>query len=129
LTRQTHQREKAALYEVGAAVREAFFGNVSEARRRAKAAVALSRNRDVEYGAAFAFAAAGATDEAQTRAQDLQARFPEDTCVQFTYLLVLRGLLALKRGEPSKAIDLLQPAAAYDLAIPGSWFGFSAVRF
>src|SRR5262249_15155362 len=34
------------------------------------------------------------------------------------------ALLAISHGEPSSAIDLLQIAAPYDLAIPGSWFGF-----
>lgn len=37
---------------------------------------------------------------------------------------MLRAVIALKRGEPEKAIDLLQVAAPFDLAVPGSWSGF-----
>ena len=59
LAQQAAQRERAALYEAGAALREAFFGNASEARRSAMAALELSKGRDVEYGAAFALALSG----------------------------------------------------------------------
>ena len=59
MERQAHQPERAAMYEAAAAVREAFFGNASEARARAKAALELSKSRDVEYGAAFALAIVG----------------------------------------------------------------------
>ena len=59
LAQQAGQRERAALYEAGAALREAFFGNAPEARRSAMAALELSKDRDVEYGAAFALALSG----------------------------------------------------------------------
>src|ERR1700676_151870 len=35
------QRERASLWEAGAAVREAFFGNASEAKKRAMAVLEL----------------------------------------------------------------------------------------
>jgi eukaryotic-like serine/threonine-protein kinase len=41
------QREVAGLWEAGAAVREALFGNASEARRRAETALKFSTHRDV----------------------------------------------------------------------------------
>ena len=111
LVQQGHEREKAALYEAGSAVRKALFGNAAEAKQRVQAALALSRSRDVEYGAAFALAEAGAPEDARARIQDLEGRFPDDTCVRFMYVPVVRGLLAVRRGEPDKAIDLLQSAA------------------
>ena len=37
---------------------------------------------------------------------------------------MLGALIALNNGQPSKAIDLLQTAAPFDLAAPGSWGGF-----
>src|SRR5207302_11293245 len=48
------QREKAALWQTGAALWEAFFGNAPQARRGAAAALELSKELYVEYGAAFA---------------------------------------------------------------------------
>jgi tetratricopeptide (TPR) repeat protein len=53
---RTGEQERAGLWEVGATVREALFGNRAEARQRAGRALKLSRNREVEYGAAFALA-------------------------------------------------------------------------
>lgn len=124
MARQAHQDERAAIFEAGAAVREAFLGNAREARENGQHALELSKSRDVEYGSAFAFAASGDDASSQTIARDLETRFPEDTLVQFTYLPVLRALSALKHGRPSDAIEQLQVAAPYDLAIPGTWFGF-----
>ncbi len=124
LARQVDQRERAAIYEAGEAVREAFFGNVPDARRSAMAAMELSKGRDVQYGAAVALILAGDSSRSQTLSNDLEKRFPEDTLVRFTYLPVLRALFALHNGEPSSAIEVLQIAGPYDLAIPGSWSGF-----
>jgi tetratricopeptide (TPR) repeat protein len=74
VARQLALDERAALYEAGAAVREAFFGNAPEAKRRAIAARQLSDARDVEWGAAFAWALAGEFSESQILANDLGHR-------------------------------------------------------
>ncbi len=124
LARQAEHREEAAIYEAGAAVREAFFGNAFMARRSAMTVLELSSGRDVEYGAAFALALSGDSSRPQTLADDLEKRFPEDTVARFIYVPALRAVLALKNGEPRKAIELLQPAVPYGLAAPGSGFGF-----
>ena len=124
MEKQAHQPERAAIYEAGAAVREAFFGNVPEARQRARAALDLSKGRDAEYGAAFALALSGNFSESQPLANDLEKRFPEDTCVNFADLPILRALAALNRGDSAAALASLQVAAPYDLAIPCSGFGY-----
>jgi tetratricopeptide (TPR) repeat protein len=124
LARQTHQEERAALFETGAAVREALLGNTREGREGAQRALELSKSRDVEYGSAFALAISGDDSAALAFAKDLEMRFPEDTLVRFTYLPVIRALSALNHGRPSDVIEQLQISAPYDLAIPGTWFGF-----
>jgi len=118
LARKTERRDTQALYETDAAVREALFGNVSTARQRAVDALALSRSRDVGYGAAFAFALSGDSSRSQALTEDLSKRFPEDTRVQFTYAPMLRALLALNHSQPSKAVELLQTAIPYEVGIP-----------
>jgi tetratricopeptide (TPR) repeat protein len=123
LAQQSAQRERAALWETGAAVREALFGNAPAARLSAMAALDLSKGRDVEYGAALALLLSGDSSRSQTLADDLGKRFAEDTAVKFSYLPTLRALLALKHGEPAKAIELLQIAAPYELGSPPSAFG------
>jgi serine/threonine protein kinase/tetratricopeptide (TPR) repeat protein len=119
LAQQSGQRERAAVFETGAAVWEAFVGNVAVARQKARDALNLSKGRDVEYGAAFALALVGDSSSSQALAKDLESRFPEDTSVRFSYMPTLRALLALNRGDPVHAIDLLQSAAPYELAAPG----------
>jgi hypothetical protein len=70
------------------------------------------------YASAFALAVAGDLPRAQSLAADLQKRFPEDTAVQFNYLPALSALFALNRHDPGKAIELLQAAVPYELAVP-----------
>jgi DNA-binding winged helix-turn-helix (wHTH) protein/Tfp pilus assembly protein PilF len=117
---QAEQRERAGLWETGAAVREAFFGNAPEAKRRALAALELSKDREVEYGAAFALALSGDFLKAEALADDLEKRFPADTAVRSSYLPALRARLALSQGNAAKAIELLQVAVPHELGSPRS---------
>ena len=70
------EQERAAILQSGEAVWEAFFEDKAHAIRSAKAALALSKGRDTEYGAAFALALSGDSAEAGKIADNLQARFP-----------------------------------------------------
>ena len=125
LADQAGQKEPAALFRTGAALREGFFGNAAVARQDAAAALTLSRGRDIEYGAAFAEALAGDSTAAQTLADDLERRLPEDTSVKFSYLPALRALVALDRHDPQKALAQLQMSSPYELGEPqSSFFGF-----
>jgi tetratricopeptide (TPR) repeat protein len=125
LARQSAGRERAAQFETGPALWEAFLGNAPAARRIATGALELSRDREVEYGAAAALAMAGDSGRAQKLAADLERRFPEDTAVKFSYVPVLRALLALNGGEPAKAIEALETAGPNELgAPPSAFFGF-----
>jgi serine/threonine protein kinase/tetratricopeptide (TPR) repeat protein len=128
LAGQTKQPEKVALYEAGAAIFEGFFENAPAAKQGARAALKLSRIRDVEYGAGFALALAGDSAHAKELADDLEKRFPEDTAARLSYVPAIRALLALKGGEAAKAIELLQVEAPFDLggppcAAPPGYFG------
>jgi len=128
IARQASQRDRAALWETGLALWEALFG-YKTAGKTAMEALALSRSRDVEYGAAFALALSGQSlpgqlnsgqlMESRRLADDLVKRFPEDTAVKTSYLPVLRALPALKTA-PAKAIAILQDAGPYELGTPPS---------
>jgi eukaryotic-like serine/threonine-protein kinase len=114
--------ETAGRYEADASLREALFGNGAEARERVASAFGLSRGRDVQYRTGLALALAGDSARAQAVANDLAKRFPEDTLVQFNCLPTLRSLLALSRGNSSKAIEALQAAAPYELGLWGGMY-------
>jgi tetratricopeptide (TPR) repeat protein/tRNA A-37 threonylcarbamoyl transferase component Bud32 len=122
LAQQAGDREKAAIYQAAEAVCEAHFGNRDQAEERARVALEMGKGRDVEYAAAFALALAGDTAGSQKLADDLAKRFPEDTPVQFEYLPTLRALFALSQKAPADAIERLQTALPYDLAMPGTAF-------
>ena len=122
LALQAGDNEKAAIYEAAAAVCEGHAGNLAEADARARAALALGKGRDVTYATAFALALCGDGATSQRLAEDLATRFPEDTPVQFEYLPTLRALFARSRKAPLEAIERLQTALPYDLAMPGTAF-------
>jgi tetratricopeptide (TPR) repeat protein len=120
--RKAGQPERVAQFGAGTALWEAFYGNSAAARRGATALVKASDGRDVQYGAVLALALSGDVSAAQPLTEALAKRFPEDTDVQFSYLPTLRSVLALRRGEPGKALEALKTAEVYELSVPGSWF-------
>jgi DNA-binding winged helix-turn-helix (wHTH) protein/tetratricopeptide (TPR) repeat protein len=130
LAEQAGQRERAALFQSGAAVREGFFGNAAAARQSGKTALALSKGREVEYGVAFAEGLAGDTGAVQAMAEDLERRFPDDTSAKYYYVPALRALVALNHHNPAKALEWLQLSSPYELGQPQScFFGFFGVMY
>jgi DNA-binding winged helix-turn-helix (wHTH) protein/tetratricopeptide (TPR) repeat protein len=121
--RQEALPERGGVSEATASIREALFGNAAEARTRALAAFALSKDREVEYCAAYAMALSGETSQAQRMADDLARRFPENTVVRFSYLPVLRAQLALNQGDAAKAIEELQVAIPYEVGAARDFCG------
>ncbi len=119
---RAQDKENAAGNEAAAALREALFGNATEARQRAAAALAFSTGRDVQLYTALALAFAGDAARAQALADDLAKRFPEDTVVQFNYLPTIHAQLALDRNEASKAIETLRAATPYELGQGGGLY-------
>src|SRR5215472_11977863 len=126
----TGHPDQAAQHEAGIAVREFLLGNPAEARRAATAAFARgSRDRDAETGTALAMAFLE-DPRAETLMNDLDWRFPEGTLVQFSHLPFLRAQLALNHHDPARAIEILKPAAPYELGWQGpSTGGFSGSLF
>jgi hypothetical protein len=93
-------------------ISDARIGVLDKYRRRCCALVS----------AGMALAIAGDTSQSSTLAADLEKRFPEDTSVRFSYLPALRAMIALNQGQPSKALELLQPVAPYELGSHRSSF-------
>jgi tetratricopeptide (TPR) repeat protein/predicted Ser/Thr protein kinase len=119
---RAEEKETAASYEVNAALREALFGNSGEARKRSQAALALSTDRDTQYGAGMALGFAGDSPRAEALAHHLAEQFSADTAVQYCYLPTIRALIALNRKDSSKAIELLQVASPYELGTAGGLY-------
>ncbi len=111
----TDAKEVAAGWQVGAALREAEFGNSEHAIEQAIAALALGSNREVEIGAALAFARAGDTKRAETLAAKLEKSFPANTLLKGYWLPTIRGAVALRKNNPAQAIKVLEWASVYQL--------------
>ena len=95
------EKEVEAGCEAAAALWEAFYGNASEARQHAAATLEKSNGRDAQYAAALALAVIGDSARAQTLAEDLQKRFPDDTVGRFNYLPTLHAQLFLNAADRS----------------------------
>ena len=119
LALQEGAREVAASYRAARAVWESVYGNASEGKRNAMAALDVSKARDVEYAAGLAMAFSGDFSRSQALADDLEERFPEDTFSKFTYVPVLRALAVLSQGKPADSVEGLQIALQYELAVNG----------
>jgi DNA-binding winged helix-turn-helix (wHTH) protein len=119
---QSGEKETAATYYAVSALRDALFGDATKARQQAVIAKGRSAGRDLNYGCALAFAYAGDQSRAQTLADDLAKRFPEDTIVHFNYLPTLRGTFSMGRSQPQQALDILEVAAPYELGLPAFSF-------
>ncbi len=119
--KRAEEHEAAARYEVEAALMEALFGNVAEARHRIDSAPGLSMGRDLQYRVAVVNTLTGDSARAQALADDLDKKFPEDTVVRFNYLPTLHAQLALRRNDTAKAIEVLQAARPYELGDVGNF--------
>jgi eukaryotic-like serine/threonine-protein kinase len=122
LTQKARQQERAAAFQAAPAVWHALMGDAAEARRTAALALDMSTGRDVLYAAAFALALTGELSRSQALLKDLEARYPQDTTVQISYLPALRGLIALKQGKFAEALTGLEPALANEFALPATAF-------
>lgn len=113
-------KEAAADYEAEAAVRETLVGNIELAQQQSRAAIALSTGKDPEAMSAVALALAGNSAQAAQLAHDLAKRFPQDTIVQVNYLPTIQGAIALQKGSPQKALDVLA-TAPYEMGVVPFW--------
>jgi tetratricopeptide (TPR) repeat protein/predicted Ser/Thr protein kinase len=116
--RRNDEKEPAALWQANEAIREALFGNSDAARQNATMAASLAPgSRDAGTQAALAYALAGDAVHAQSLADDLAKRFPENTVVQSVWLPTIRAQIELSRKNAARSIELLQAAAPYELGM------------
>jgi hypothetical protein len=109
-------KESAANWQVNASLREAIFGNAGAARQSAAAAQTIApENRNVNSKAALTYALAGDMAQAQSLAEDLAQRFPQDTFVQFVALPTVQAQREIGRRNPARGVELLQKASPYEL--------------
>ena len=109
-----HEKDTAtaANVESDAAFREALFGNAAEARIHVTEAVKLGGEPPTALVLASDAAQAG------KMVDSLESQSPADGYVYKVRVPQLRGAIELKRGNPTRALELLAPATTYD----AGWF-------
>jgi eukaryotic-like serine/threonine-protein kinase len=104
-------KETGATWLENAALREAAFGNLAQAKQSADEGLKLvPTGQGVEVEAALAYAMAGDVAHAESLAQDLNKRYPLDTQMQSLWLPAIQAQVALNRKNPAASITSLQPA-------------------
>jgi hypothetical protein len=115
---QTDNKESGATYLANAALQQAAYGNAAEARQSAAEALKLApASPGVAAEAALGFAAVGDTTRGEFLAQDLAKRYPLGTLIQSYWLPTIQAQLALRKNNPSRALNALQSASAIELGL------------
>ena len=101
-------------------LREAEGGNFAKVRRAAQTLGAIE-HRNLRLLVALALARSGQIDQAQRLTDGLDQEFPVDTLIQNYFLPTIRAAMKLHQGDAAGAVDILRPAAKYELAMPRSF--------
>jgi len=102
-------KEAGAVYFANAAVQQAAYGDVAEAKRSAAQALKLApASQGVQSEAGLAFAIMGDTARGVVLAQDLGKRFPMDTQMNTLWLPAIQAQSALARRNPTRALNALE---------------------
>jgi eukaryotic-like serine/threonine-protein kinase len=115
---RANSKETGAFRQVSAALREAEFGNQSEAKQGVAKALGLSPGRDVKLFTALTLARTGDSARARALADELEKAQPSDTMLKVYWLPTIRAAAELNAHNPTQAIIDLEAAAPYELGQP-----------
>jgi serine/threonine protein kinase/tetratricopeptide (TPR) repeat protein len=109
-------KESGAIWIENAALREASFGNATEAKQAVADGLKLTpTSQSVGVEAALAYAMAGDTARAESMSKDLDKRYPLDSQLQSLWLPAIRAQIALDKKNPAMAIESVQTAVPLEL--------------
>jgi len=101
-------KENGAIYLANAALQQAAYGSLQEARQSAAAALKLApASAGATAEATLALAMTGDTARAESLVEDLNKRHPSDTQMQKLWLPAVRAQLALNKKNPADALNAL----------------------
>ena len=107
--------EPAAIWEGIAALREAVYGNLVEARKGADKVLEIAPNsRDAQILAILVLTRVGDVRRTQTMLDDLAAANVSNTVVQSAWLPTVRAQADLVSQKPAQALELLDVVKPYE---------------
>jgi serine/threonine protein kinase/Tfp pilus assembly protein PilF len=119
-------KENGAIWLENQALRDAVYGNTTEAKQAAAEGLKLApASEGVESEAALAFSMAGDGERSEKLAKDLNTRHPLDTQMQEIWLPAIRTQLGLARKNLSKD-DVQRIIAAADAPIQLGQIAFTS---
>jgi eukaryotic-like serine/threonine-protein kinase len=99
-----------------AALIEADFGNEAKARNEAKEALRLGRGVDARETVAEVFSIIGDERQALALVDELHTRYPLHVPLNPASLASVVAAIEIRRGNPAKAVQVLEQARPYDLS-------------
>ncbi len=112
---RSDQKESAARRQIHSALREAAAGNSQPARQQTATAVGYASFEFLQSMAALTQAWIGDSKQAEEIVDQLALTYPSDTMLHAFWLPSIRATIEISRNHPAKAIEFLQPAAAYEM--------------
>ncbi len=116
---RTDARERAALWQVNAALREAEWGDTASAKHGVTAALVLSPGRDVKVALALALARMGDDPRATALVGELEKSYPANTLLKLYWLPTINAAIELNKGNSSQALVSLEAPTPYELGDAG----------
>ena len=114
-------RETAAAVAASHAAIAAAFEDIEQARRATEAALALASSRMVKARAFAALPMVGYGGGGQTILNEARRRYPDDTLLGSFFEPLVFGAVELRRGNPKRAVQLLEAARPYELGPLPFW--------
>ena len=119
------RKENASQNAALAGFAQAVMGQCAESKQKAGEALSLSRGKVDVSMAAIDFALCGDTAQAQSLADELLKRFPQETISNGVMVPLIRGTIENNRGRYAQALEATQPAVRFELgAIAGFWVNY-----
>jgi tetratricopeptide (TPR) repeat protein len=116
--RHNGDAETAATFLAQEALGDARFGYAEQSKKEAAEALTVFPGPMVKAVAALALALAGDVPRAQTLADELKKQHPVDTLLNNYWLPMIGAAAELRQNGASKAIELLQVTAPYEMGSP-----------
>jgi serine/threonine protein kinase/tetratricopeptide (TPR) repeat protein len=111
-----HQQNDGAAQVLATQVQlESLFGNCDRIKELANRAFQISRVTGSVQSASSAFAVCGDAAQTQALMDEISKRFPNDTLLNVVYWPLNHALLAIHQGDAARAVQLLEPAARYEI--------------
>ena len=116
MSRQGNFTEVAGQLTIEDADTHAVAGQCAEARAEITTGLALSRDNDSLEHASRALALCGAEREASDLTAELAKRFPDSTLTNRMAIPLTTAIIAIRRGEAERTLELLEPVRRFDHA-------------